>query len=59
MCPGKGYARLVILVFMHHMVRRFNWEKIVPDEKILVDPQPYPEKVYQSTFTLTRLRQDN
>ncbi|EOY29088.1 Cytochrome P450 - like 10 [Theobroma cacao] len=44
MCPGKEYARLEILVFMHNLVRRFKWEKLVPKEKIIVDPMPMPEK---------------
>ncbi|KAM7477450.1 hypothetical protein LguiA_025663 [Lonicera macranthoides] len=44
MCPGKEYARLEILVFMHHLVKRFKWEKVIPDEKIIVNPMPIPEK---------------
>ncbi|CAK7339794.1 unnamed protein product [Dovyalis caffra] len=44
MCPGKEYARLEILVFMHNLVKRFRWEKLIPDEKIIVDPLPYPAK---------------
>ncbi|XP_052184078.1 beta-amyrin 28-monooxygenase-like [Diospyros lotus] len=43
MCPGKEYARLEILVFMHHLVRRFKWEKVNPHEKIVVNPLPQPE----------------
>ncbi|KAK4564749.1 hypothetical protein RGQ29_006713 [Quercus rubra] len=44
MCPGKEYARLEILVFMHNLVKRFKWEKVLPDEKIIVDPMPIPAK---------------
>ncbi|KAK9269044.1 hypothetical protein L1049_000812 [Liquidambar formosana] len=44
MCPGKEYARLEILVFMHNVVKRFSWEKLLPDEKIVVDPMPIPAK---------------
>nr|AOG74831.1 beta-amyrin 28-oxidase [Centella asiatica] len=44
MCPGKEYARLEILVFMHHLVKRFKWEKIIPDEKVVVNPMPIPAK---------------
>ncbi|CAL5434766.1 unnamed protein product [Camellia sinensis] len=44
MCPGKEYARLEILVFMHNLVTRFKWEKVLPHEKIVVNPMPIPEK---------------
>ncbi|KAH7845901.1 hypothetical protein Vadar_007206 [Vaccinium darrowii] len=44
MCPGKGFARLEILVFMHHLVKRFRWEKLIPDEKIVYTPLATPEK---------------
>ncbi|KAK9281994.1 hypothetical protein L1049_004905 [Liquidambar formosana] len=44
MCPGKEYARLEILVFMYNVVKRFKWEKLLPNEKIIVDPMPMPAK---------------
>ncbi|KAJ0020201.1 hypothetical protein Pint_32426 [Pistacia integerrima] len=44
MCPGKEYARLEILVFMHNVVKRFNWKKLIPDEKIILNPVPVPAK---------------
>ncbi|CAH2050352.1 unnamed protein product [Thlaspi arvense] len=44
MCPGKEYARLEILAFMHNLMKRFRWEKLLPDEKIVVNPMPIPEK---------------
>ncbi|KAL9274027.1 Beta-amyrin 28-monooxygenase-like protein [Drosera capensis] len=42
MCPGKEYARLEILVFIHNIVKRFKWEKVLPHENIVVDPLPIP-----------------
>ncbi|KAJ6296470.1 hypothetical protein OIU78_024346 [Salix suchowensis] len=44
MCPGKEYARLEILVFMHNLVKRFKFDKLIQDEKIVVNPLPIPEK---------------
>ncbi|KAL1326379.1 hypothetical protein HN51_036465 [Arachis hypogaea] len=44
MCPGKEYARLEILVFMHNLVKRFKLQKLIQDEKIIVDPMPTPAK---------------
>ncbi|KAI3875383.1 hypothetical protein MKW98_000060 [Papaver atlanticum] len=45
MCPGREYARVQMLVFMHHVVRRYEWEKLIPgDEKLKVRPFPMPAK---------------
>ncbi|XP_047314355.1 beta-amyrin 28-monooxygenase-like [Impatiens glandulifera] len=44
MCPGKEYARLQILVFMHNLVKRFRWEMVIPNEKLIVNPMFKPEK---------------
>ena len=42
MCPGKEYARLQILVFMHNIVTKFKWEKLIPDEKYEYVAAPFP-----------------
>ncbi|KAM5551625.1 beta-amyrin 28-monooxygenase [Rosa sericea] len=42
MCPGKENARFQILVFMYNLVTRFKWEMVFPDEKMVVDPVPFP-----------------
>ncbi|XP_048318119.2 beta-amyrin 28-monooxygenase [Ziziphus jujuba] len=41
-CPGKDYARMQILTFLHHVVRRFNWDLINPDCKVLGGMNPIP-----------------
>lgn len=43
MCPGKEYARLAILTFLHNVVMKYKWELIVPNEKIVGDMMPTPE----------------
>ncbi|KAI3957155.1 hypothetical protein MKW98_002782 [Papaver atlanticum] len=45
LCPGQEYARLEILVFLHHVVRRYKWDKPMPtdvnkEEKIVFKPYP-------------------
>ncbi|XP_057987463.1 beta-amyrin 28-monooxygenase-like isoform X2 [Hevea brasiliensis] len=42
MCPGKEYARLEILIFMHNVVTKFKWKQVNEDEKIIFDPTPIP-----------------
>ncbi|KAH7516268.1 beta-amyrin 28-monooxygenase [Ziziphus jujuba] len=41
-CPGRDYARLEILTFMHHIVKRFKWELLNPDFKVLKGLNPIP-----------------
>lgn len=43
-CPGREFARVIILVFLHNLVQRYSWEKVIPNEKIVVQPVPMPEK---------------
>lgn len=46
LCPGKEFVRLVILVFLHHVVRRYKWDRAVPfsdhDEHEKLVFQPFP-----------------
>ncbi|KAK8591786.1 hypothetical protein V6N13_031816 [Hibiscus sabdariffa] len=44
MCPGKEYARLEILTFIHNLVTSYNWVKMNPNEKISYIPSPIPEE---------------
>ncbi|XP_047313166.1 dammarenediol 12-hydroxylase-like [Impatiens glandulifera] len=42
MCPGNEFARIVMLVFMHNLVNKFKWEKVIPNERVVIDPLPRP-----------------
>lgn len=42
MCPGIEFARMEILVFLHNVVKNFNWNLVNPGEKVIVDPMPAP-----------------
>ncbi|XP_038998311.1 beta-amyrin 6-beta-monooxygenase-like [Hibiscus syriacus] len=44
MCPGKEYARLEILTFIHNLITSFKWVKINPNEKISYITSPIPEE---------------
>ncbi|PIN14520.1 protopanaxadiol 6-hydroxylase [Handroanthus impetiginosus] len=35
MCPGNEFARHAALVFMHNLLIRFTWGKLIPKEKII------------------------
>lgn len=37
-CPGKDFAKLQILIFMHYVVRKFKWEKVNPEEQMTRNP---------------------
>ncbi|KAF3685519.1 Beta-amyrin 28-oxidase [Capsicum annuum] len=40
--PGNEFFRMVALVFMHNVVTKFRWEKVIPDEKLVSAPTPRP-----------------
>lgn len=42
MCPGHEYARLTILVFLRYVVKMFQWEPILPNEKMKFKAAPMP-----------------
>nr|ABR16707.1 unknown [Picea sitchensis] len=42
MCPGIEFARIGILVFLHHVVKNFKWNLVDPSEKVIMDPMPDP-----------------
>ncbi|KAH9300642.1 hypothetical protein KI387_012225 [Taxus chinensis] len=42
MCPGNEFARMVILVFLHNVVKLFEWDLVDVNEKVIVDPFPAP-----------------
>ncbi|KAI3706297.1 hypothetical protein L6452_23933 [Arctium lappa] len=44
MCPGKEYARLAILTFVHNVVTKYRWDVLCPEEKVIGDMMPTPEK---------------
>ncbi|RZC86308.1 hypothetical protein C5167_007494 [Papaver somniferum] len=41
-CPGKDLAKLQILAFMYHVVRKYKWENVLQDEEVLLYPFPRP-----------------
>ncbi|KAG5250133.1 beta-amyrin oxidase [Salix suchowensis] len=43
-CMGNVYARAQILVFLHNIVKRFEWDLSTPDEKLVYDPMPTPSQ---------------
>ncbi|EFJ37735.1 hypothetical protein SELMODRAFT_402287 [Selaginella moellendorffii] len=43
MCPGNEYAKMVMLVLLHHLVLRFDWQLADPDEGVTMDPMPMPQ----------------
>ncbi|KAK6932374.1 Cytochrome P450 [Dillenia turbinata] len=43
-CPGREFARLVILIFLHNVVNKFRWEKLAPFERITCVSAPTPEE---------------
>lgn len=42
MCIGNEFARVETLTIIHHLVTKFEWSQLNPDEAITRQPMPYP-----------------
>ncbi|GMJ14324.1 cytochrome P450, family 716, subfamily A, polypeptide 1 [Hibiscus trionum] len=41
-CAGIEFARVESLLMIHHLVTKYSWTEMVPDEPIVRAPMPYP-----------------
>ncbi|GLJ24946.1 hypothetical protein SUGI_0477440 [Cryptomeria japonica] len=41
-CPGYDFAKLEVIVFVHHLVCKYKWSLVNPDEKIIGNRMPIP-----------------
>ncbi|OMO90110.1 Cytochrome P450 [Corchorus olitorius] len=41
-CAGIEFARVEVLLIIHHFVTKYNWTEMVPNEPIIREPMPYP-----------------
>ncbi|KAG6548427.1 hypothetical protein Mapa_009914 [Marchantia paleacea] len=39
-CPGYDFAKMEMLVFVHHLVKNYQWSLVDPDEPIIRNPMP-------------------
>ncbi|KAK0592551.1 hypothetical protein LWI29_021133 [Acer saccharum] len=52
MCPGAEFIHAKILLVIHHLITKYQWTELIPDEPVTCDPLPYPAmglpvKLYQ------------
>jgi cytochrome P450 family 26 subfamily A len=38
MCPGSEFARIEMVVFLHHLVLNYEWSMIDPHEQMIMNP---------------------
>ena len=41
-CPGAEFARIESLLVSHHLITKYKWTEMIPDEPITRQPLPYP-----------------
>ncbi|KAF9595743.1 hypothetical protein IFM89_003485 [Coptis chinensis] len=41
-CPGVDFARIEIMLILHHLIINYKWTELIPDEAITREPMPYP-----------------
>lgn len=49
-CPGNELAKLQILIFVHHLVNKFRWEVVGPQNGIQLRPFPVPQNGLPARF---------
>ncbi|KAL2906232.1 Abscisic acid 8'-hydroxylase 4 [Bienertia sinuspersici] len=52
-CPGNEVAKLLMLVFIHHLVTQFRWEVVGPQGGVEYDPFPIPQQGLPTKFFKT------
>ncbi|KAK0593510.1 hypothetical protein LWI29_037886 [Acer saccharum] len=43
-CPGAEFGRIEVLLIIHHLITKYQWTEMVPDEPIAREPMPYPAR---------------
>ncbi|KAK9713526.1 hypothetical protein RND81_06G032900 [Saponaria officinalis] len=49
-CPGNEVAKLLIIIFIHHLVTQFRWEVMGSHEGVQYAPFPIPERGLPAKF---------
>lgn len=52
-CPGNEVAKILILVFIHHLVTQYRWEVVGPQDGVQYDPFPIPAQGLPAKFWKT------
>ncbi|OAY33788.1 abscisic acid 8'-hydroxylase 4 [Manihot esculenta] len=49
-CPGNEFAKLEMLILIHHLVTKFRWEVVGSANEVQYDPFPVPQQGLQAKF---------
>ncbi|KAI9157293.1 hypothetical protein LWI28_019987 [Acer negundo] len=41
-CPGAEFVRVETLLLIHHLITKYQWTELIPDEPVTHEPMPYP-----------------
>ena len=41
-CPGAEFARIEVLLIIHHLIANYSWTEAIPNEPLTREPFPYP-----------------
>ncbi|XP_010926147.1 7,8-epoxymelianol synthase CYP88A154 [Elaeis guineensis] len=50
-CPGSNFARLQVMMFLHHVCLKYRWELLNPESGIAFDPHPRPRDGAELLFS--------
>ncbi|WCJ20080.1 Cytochrome P450 716B1 [Euphorbia peplus] len=55
-CPGAEFGKIEAMLVIHHLLTKYKWQEMIPNEPITYQPVPYPAMGLPVRFQLKNRR---